>query len=293
MAGIDIHAIIAEVYLIVKVYVSCQMKWEREIIMPKYLNIQNPGVEWTKAPGTVAGATWNPTAGCHHQRCHWIMPGGVKISCYAEGIAKRFQSDKIYPKGFRHYYWHPERLDAPMKVKEPHGIFIGSMADVFGEWVADEHIEAILDVCRVTPQHIYFVLTKNPARLADFVYPDNVWVGASLPGGVPDKSFDSKYDEMFEILEHLDNVQARVKWLSLEPLWFDVGIVLHDWLNAGYDLPIDWLVIGAGSDGNRYFQPKQYWVDELVSLGHEHDVPVFMKKHLAWSERMMQFPDVD
>ena len=58
--------------------------------------------------------------------------------CYAKGIAERFTTG--YPNGFEHHYWRPHSLDAPRKLKTPAGIFVGSMADLFGHWVPEEQI---------------------------------------------------------------------------------------------------------------------------------------------------------
>lgn len=245
------------------------------------------GIEWTKIPGVVAGASWNPIAGCFNQ-CKWLMPDGV-ITCYAETIANRF--DKHYPNGFQHRYWYPDRLAAPGKKKEPHGIFAGSMADMFGNWVDGEHIEAVLNVCRNTPQHTYFTLTKNPKRLTLFNLPDNVWAGCSLPGGPLRPDRDPHYD-MWVNLTYMSDVAATVRWVSLEPLWFDVAETFRLWIEHGLPLPFDWMVIGAGSKGKKLYQPEEKWVDRLVNFGARHSIPIFMKDNLEWWKRQEQFPDV-
>lgn len=252
------------------------------------------GIGWTKPPGAVAGATWNPIAGCYHD-CEFLMPDGVTISCYAAAIANRFT--KAYPDGFRHRYWHPERLTEPGRKKEPHGIFVGSMADVFGNWVFGKQIDAVLDVCRDTPQHTYFMLTKNPRRMLDFDLPDNVWAGCSLPATIkPSPNEFDKYDpphySMIANLDYMAKVLATVRWFSVEPLWFDVAKTLRYWIKFGFPLPFEWLVIGAGSDGNRLLQPKAEWVQGLLDVADEYGIPVFMKKNLSWPGRMMEFPDV-
>ncbi len=130
-------------------------------------------IEWTDF-------TWNPIAGCFHN-CRWTMPDGNEVICYAEAVAERFRSDKAYPQGFAHSYWHPERLNEPAKKKKGVKIFVGSMADVFGHWVHRQHIEAVLQVARECPQHIFQMLTKNPIRAKQFDLPANVWLGASMP----------------------------------------------------------------------------------------------------------------
>ena len=247
------------------------------------------GIEWTHSPGTVAGATLNPLAGCFHN-CSWMMPGGEMVSCYAEAMADRFKYR--YPDGFQHQYWFPERLEKPAKKKEPHGIFLGSMADMFGQWVPGFQINAVLDMCKDTPQHTYFTLTKNPKRYWDFNLPLNVWAGCSLPGGILLQR-ENAATVMMAYLSYMYHVRATVRWLSLEPLWFDVAATLRRWVESGLSLPTDWMVIGAGSNGNKLYQPKPEWVQGLVDFGIEHNIPVFMKQNLDWPERFEQFPDVE
>jgi hypothetical protein len=45
----------------------------------------------------------------------------------------------LYPFGFAPTFHH-YRLDEPSKLKKPSTIFVGSMADMFGEWVPDSWI---------------------------------------------------------------------------------------------------------------------------------------------------------
>lgn len=245
------------------------------------------GIEWTNPPGTVAGSSLNPTAGCKHH-CMWEMPGGAVVSCYAEDLAGRFNNH--YPHGFHHHYWHPERLLEPGKKKTPHGIFVGSMADIYGHWVPVEQIEAILKMCRDCPQHTFFTLTKNPGRMQYFDMPENVWAGCSLPGG-PLIPVSNAYSAMMVYLQYMHIVEATVRWLSLEPLWFNVGDCLRWWIENGLSLPFEWVVIGAASKGARFYQPLDWWVQGILDVCDEVGIPVFMKHNLDWPERRMEFPD--
>ena len=155
------------------------------------MNIQGEnGIGWTKVPRwnkqtgkfyRLPGATLNPMAGCFHG-CQWeSIDGGVIAECYAKGVAEGLAT-KAYPHGFKHHYWYPERLIEPLKKQKPHGIFVGSMGDMFGAWVPSEQITQVLDMMRLAHWHTFLVLTKNPKRLAEFnPFPPNVWVGMSLP----------------------------------------------------------------------------------------------------------------
>ncbi len=96
------------------------------------MNKQKPpkGIEWTRIRQNGyarSGYTWNPTGGCKHG-CTWQTPDGSITECYAKTIAERFT--RAYPQGFEEHYWRPHSLRAPLKVKEPAGVFVGSMADL-------------------------------------------------------------------------------------------------------------------------------------------------------------------
>ncbi len=237
-------------------------------------------IEWTRIirpDGTrTKGYTFNPIAGCQHG-CRWQMPDGKIAECYAENVAENVAL-KSYPFGFEHHYWKPQLLDKPAKVKEGAGIFIGSMADVFGAWVPDEQIAAVLDVCRNTPQHIYFVLTKNAPRLLKFEFPDNVWVGASSP---PDFMFskplslEQREAMLRRTLKVLSEVKAKERWMSIEPLSHDYSAIFRE-----YPTALTWAVIGAASDGKRKFPPsEQDLVNTLMALDVP-GIPIFYKGNM-------------
>lgn len=182
------------------------------------------GIEWTRIkdnPDAEArtGYTWNPVAGCKHG-CRWTMPDGQVAICYAETVAEGV-AKHAYQHGFEHHYWHPDKLDEPLKVKRPAGIFMDSMSDLMGAWVEAEQVEQVLDVCRRADWHIFQLLTKNAPRLLKFEFPGNVWVGASSP---PDYMFGRKLSRnvqsrmLHKTLDVLSRVDVPVRWISFEPL---------------------------------------------------------------------------
>ena len=236
------------------------------------MNKQKPpkGIEWTRIVTVdgiqLPGWTWNPTAGCLHG-CTWKMPDGSVAECYAKTIAERFT--KAYPQGFEHHYWRPHELNAPLKVKQPAGIFVGSMADLFGHWVADEQIQQVIDVMEEADWHTFQVLTKNPKRLQDFQFPKNVWVGFSIPAGRM-MSKDGGARVLNTYLEHMALVKASVRFISIEPLWFNVAKVLERYWWQNEELPFEWAIIGAASNGAKTYMPD---VDHFT----------YLSKYLIWS----------
>lgn len=234
------------------------------------------GIEWTQPFGRT-GYTWNPIAGCHHD-CQWNMPDGTTAICYAKTVAERL-AQQAYPHGFAHHYWHPERLDEPRRITTPAGIFLDSMSDLMGAWVPQDQIQHVLDVCRQTPQHIYFLLTKNAPRLKQFTFPDNVWVGASMPPDSINRKalLPHQQRQMLRIiLRTLHSVNASVKWMSFEPLSWDVADMVADHPGA-----LNWSVIGAASNGRNQYPPEEAHVKALLTVLGQQQVPVFYKGNMA------------
>jgi protein gp37 len=126
-------------------------------------------IEWTDR-------TWNPTTGCTK-----VSPGCKH--CYAETIAERFWSTQYPPTGdtahppqgevrsrrFTDVWTHPDRLDEPLRWKKPARVFVNSMSDLFHEDVPDEFIAAVFGVMGAAKRHTFQVLTKRPARMAQWL----------------------------------------------------------------------------------------------------------------------------
>lgn len=249
------------------------------------MNKQNPpkGIEWTRIRIDTAydvrhlpGYTWNPISGCMHD-CEWVMPDGTVAQCYAKTVAERV-AQKAYPHGFDHHYWHPERLDEPLRIKTGAGIFLDSMSDLMGHWVPEEQIRQVLDVCRRASWHTFLLLTKNPRRLLDFEFPENVWVGASSP---PDSFWGNRLGEtqqrrMLETaLKSLAKVEARIKWMSFEPYPRDYSDII-----AAHPGALQWAVIGAASRGRELFDVNTSDLRKLLAVLDKRRVPVFYKGNM-------------
>lgn len=248
-------------------------------------------------------STWNPITGCLHG-CEY---------CYARGITKRFghnlpdmsyyasmhkglhmldnQIDGTnYPFGFEPTF-HAYRLEQ-YKNKKARKIFVCSMADMFGEWVPDEWIKDIFDVCLDAPQHTYLFLTKNPQRYLDLLDKDilpcekNMWYGASATN-------ENQLDCAIEIFGLFPwNVTT---FLSIEPLLEDM--TGFDSWEAGIDADgsyVDWVIIGAES-GNRKDKvvPKKEWVEDIYTDCKKAGVAVFMKESLKdiYGNLVCEFPN--
>lgn len=241
------------------------------------------GIEW-------CDYTWNVIGGCKHA-CKWEMPDGSMAGCYAKDVAEGL-AHNAYAQGFEHHYYRPDKLDEPLKVKQPSRIFVDSMSDLMGRWIPEDQVRAVLETVRKADQHNFLLLTKNAPRLWHFVddFPRNLWVGVSLPptfymGNVLDphqqiRMFQKSLEVLSRVKQHVD-----VTWMSFEPLSWDVADELA---KAGPILK--WAVIGAASNGATTYQPEKRWVQKLLNVLDVQRVPVFFKGNLEWSSWRENFP---
>lgn len=240
------------------------------------------GIEWTDW-------TWNPTAGCLHG-CTWRMPDGSVTECYAKTVAERLARHG-YAEGFEHHYWREHALDEPLRVAVPSRIFVGSMADLFGHWVDSAQIWRVVETMRRARWHTFQTLSKYPVRIPEFnPFPPNVWVGVSLPAGHLMPAHGAAR-AVKSYLRHMERIEAAVRFMSIEPLWFDAGRAFEDWLRDHDGLPVEWAIIGAATHGRSVYQPEPEWTERVLAVLDELHIPVFFKGNLKWSPWREEFPD--
>lgn len=215
---------------------------------------QSSRIEWTEA-------TWNPTVGCTK-----ISPGCK--NCYADSMAKRLKAMGTpgYENGFKLTIL-PERLEEPIRRKKATVYFVNSMSDIFHKGVPDSYVEQVFDVIQRCPQHTFQVLTKRADRLASFfkqrIVPANAWIGVS----VEDKQYGVPR------IDFLRRVDARIRFLSVEPLLEDVGSL---------DLiDIHWVIVG-GESGPKARPMRTEWVESIRQQCDEQDVQFFFKQWGGW-----------
>src|SRR5215212_2339729 len=167
------------------------------------------GIEWTDA-------TWNPmtgctkiTAGCDH--CYaaelaWTKTREVYLK---RAPVKDTPANRENP--FAPRFWE-DRLEQPVRWKDPRRVFVNSMSDVFHAHFSLEQVRQVFDVMARCPQHQFQVLTKRPERALRLVcalgpLPPNVWMGASVENMDVAKRVDA-----------LREIPAAVRFISAEPL---------------------------------------------------------------------------
>ena len=210
-------------------------------------------IEWTET-------VWNPSIGCDK------VSAGCK-NCYAEVMAKQLQAMGTagYEEAFK-FKILPDRLDAPVKVKKATKFFVNSMSDLFHEEMSFEFLDRVFETIRETPRHTYQILTKRERILEKYFQtrkvPDNVWLGVT----VEMKSKKNRIDA-------LRNVDAKIRFLSVEPLLESLGEV--DLTN------IHWVIVG-GESGHRARMMKPEWAIEIQKQCDAQKVDFFFKQWGAW-----------
>jgi len=191
--------------------------------------------------------TFNPVTGCKHN-CPY---------CYARKIAMRF-TGHFKPE------FHPDRLDAPARAKKPQRIFVGSMCDLFGDWVPYDWIEKVLKACKAAPWHTYYFLTKNYGRII---------LSADL-GGYFDK-YGWWEGETIESGEKIFDGGTLHQFVSIEPMLGQV-ILSRDKPTSGNGS--QWVIVGAQT--NPTVMPERKWVLDIREQCRALEIPLFEKNSL-------------
>lgn len=217
------------------------------------------GIEWTDA-------TWNPmtgctklSAGCDHCYAHVIAHQRTRDVYLRSLPVKDTPANREDP--FAPRFW-PERLEQPVRWKEPRRVFVNSMSDVFHAHFSLDMIQRVFDVMNRATQHQFQVLTKRPERALRFAdkltWADNIWMGTSV------ESMDVAHR-----VDSLRGIPAAVRFISAEPLLGPLDeLDLTD---------IHW-VIGGGESGQGFRAPKREWALQLRDLCVAAAVPYFWKQ---------------
>lgn len=237
------------------------------------LNCEPSGSSWnTQTSGAIEWAqhSWNPITGCKHE-CPY---------CYARDIVYQKGRQHVFPNGFEPTF-RPNALAVPPKPPMNSltdtrfkNVFTCSMADLFGRWVPNEWIEAVLNVMRENPQWNFLCLTKFPKRMREFDIPKNTWMGTTIDLQARVKSAEDAFE----------GLDCEVKWLSIEPM-------LEDLTFTRLEL-FDWVVVGGSSPSSQTpaWQPPARWVHHLITQCDAHKIPVYQKTNLGNAKRILEMP---
>lgn len=269
----------------------------------------NTKIEWTHIPG-YKGETWNPirarnraTGGIGHYCVH--ASEGCR-NCYAERLQPRFRNPVRFAAQDRdkvEVYLDDKTLSSPLRWNAPRAIFVCSMTDLFGEWVANEMIEKVLAVASLCPQHVFMALTKRAARMRDYFTSSdsgnglggrwgdiehharhlapvpcgvtlatyfnrnlpNVWLGVSVEDQA---SADARIPDLLA-------TPAAIRFVSYEPALGPVDF--RAWLGD-----LDWIICG-GESGPKARPMHPDWARSARDQCSAAGVPFFFKQWGEWA----------
>ena len=222
---------------------------------------QKSSIEWTDT-------TWNPITGCTK------VTRGCD-NCYAERFSERFRGVPGHPftTGFD-LTLRPDRLSQPFSWRKPRMVFVNSMSDLFHKKIPNSYIARAFDTMDGAASHTYQILTKRSPLMRNFVNarygarlaPAHIWLGVSI---------EDRHSLVR--LRHLKETQARVRFVSFEPLLGPIAPV---------DLSgIQWAIVGGESGpGARPMDPA--WARDLRDQCIESGVAFFFKQ---WGGRTPKF----
>lgn len=124
-------------------------------------------IEWTDASWNPVRARGDGKLGWH---CERVSPGCEH--CYAERLNGRLGTGLKYTVPNRQQvelFLDEKTLTAPLRWRKPRKIFVGSMTDLFGEFVPDAWLDRIFAVMALSQRHQFQLLTKRSKRMREYI----------------------------------------------------------------------------------------------------------------------------
>lgn len=271
------------------------------------MSLNRTPIEWALNPDGTLGYTWNPITGCLNgcEYCYArkLANGRLKNRYLAKktwpltaGLTDHPSADPFYPR-----FWSDRCNRADMGPRgKPKGIFVCDMSDLFGIGIPEDWTHRVLDRCKDMEHHRFYLLTKQPQNLIKWSpFPENAWVGVTA----------TDQEKLYWAVEELVQIEAKVKYLSLEPLLEWVSPT--GWLIQGLSRFLKWgginqVIIGACTGqpkelmelqmkhpalepmryGNKLtLQPRIEWVQEIEEAARKAGIAIFEKDNL---KRLLQ-----
>ena len=202
---------------------------------------------------------WNPVQGCKKNCPFCYVPRNAIRFGIPKGVERTPERIEQVRRKAMEPRWNQREFDSKFP-KKPSRIGVCFTGDLFGKWIDRSWILCVLERIEAAPEHQFIVLTRNPARYAEFELPANLWTGVSVS--------DLENESLVFLNARIDRFLAVVppdrRILSLEPLtttYFDESwsapMLVEGWMRS-----MDWVLIG-GLTG-KGAQPTER--DELHSL---------------------------
>lgn len=210
--------------------------------------------------------TWNPIRGiCKHDcaYCYIKLGGPMGWKHPAKLIEKEVDGIKATDLGKGNF------------------IFVGSSTDMWGKWVPDFHIRAVLKRCDYFNGNKYLFQTKDPKRFHDFTLflPEKSWLCTTI---------ETNRAEITRAISKAPDPKARAEAMQiLRELKYKTTLTIEPVMD--FDLPEmleliemvgpEWISIGADSKKADLPEPPVEKIRELVDTLHSKKIETKIKKN--------------
>lgn len=254
--------------------------------MIRLLPENHNGKYWTRA--------WNPVTGC-------VKAGPACNNCWAHVMHERFPQHHGIPD-FSVPQFHENRLNAPLKWKQPQIVAVCWLGDLFYNGVPVEWVDRVYRIMELATQHTFLVLTKRPERMARYVeyVGSRMGISSNIYHGV--SAWDQpSWDRNVGIL---CDIPAAHRWVSVEPMLGEIDVtqtylgqdcyanpLTKDVWCAGrgpqtpLDASVGWVVLGGDSSGSPVLNLD--WVRRVRDDCAMADVPFFYKQRNRKGDRLL------
>jgi len=230
-------------------------------------------IEWTDE-------TLNPFLGCTKcspgcKHCYAINVCGRELTESHRGLAVL----SPVPNWNGNLRFEPDRLQNLLTRETPKRWFINSLSDFFHEDTPTQWQRVSLEAMKLADWHVFQILTKRErqlhrllnSELSEYAQMAHVLWGVSVE--------DKKHG--LPRIDALRRSRAKLKWLSVEPLLEDLGVI---------DLTgIDWVVVG-GESGKHARPMKKDWVKSIQHQCRDAGVKFFFKQWGQWGPKSRKSP---
>jgi protein gp37 len=191
-------------------------------------------IEWTDASWNPVRARNRVTGGVGHFCVH--ASEGCR-NCYAERLQPRFMNPIRFAAQDRdkvEIFLDEKMLTQPLRWKRPRRIFVGSMTDLFADFVTDDMLDRIFAVMALCPQHTFQLLTKRPGRMRRYLTHDPKKAAAGGPDG---RVARAGYEVATALGEDVNAPYWDVFWdWPLRNVW--LGVSAEDQATADERIPL-------------------------------------------------------
>lgn len=200
--------------------------------------------------------TWNPITGCLNN-CSY---------CYAARIQRRFKAS-FEPQ------FHEKRIKDAGMATEARSIFVGSMTDLFGDFIPKDWTRKVLEACSDSRKHTYWFLTKSPENyfhfLGKLVMIPNIKLGATITGDPTMRGREEqRMATMAELAQRFRGSKGVEIFLSLEPM---MGAIKE--IPEGINMVIAGAMTGPGA-----IECKPEWIDAAKNATTAAGASFYLKR---------------